>query len=116
MEVIVVLSVLAVTAVFLYLTVGRAAGRQWGAVKLRNSGRGVPAEAVVVETKDTGTLLNNRPEIKFVLEVRPEKLAPYRAELFQDVDYSSMHKCKPGTVVKVIYDPDDPNVVALVDF
>jgi hypothetical protein len=104
------------TILIIYLTVGRATGRQWGAIKLRNSGRGVPAEAVVVETKDTGTLLNNRPEIKFVLEVRPEKLAPYRAELFQDVDFSSMHKCKPGTVVRVIYDPEDPNVVALVEF
>ena len=70
----------------------------------------------MVETKDTGNILNNRPEIKFVLEVKSERLAPYRVEVFEDVDYSSMHKCKPGTVVKVIYDPDDPNVVALVDF
>ncbi len=115
-DVLIVAGGLALTALILYLTLGRAVSRQMPAIRLEMSGRGVPAQAVVVQTRDNRVLLNGRPEIEFLLEVRPERSSPFQAKVFKDVPFSDIHKCAPGTVLKVLYDPLDPKVVAIIDF
>jgi hypothetical protein len=112
----VTIGVIALAALVLYLTFGRALGRQWGSLRLEASGRGVRAEAVVVEARKAGAIINEEHEIEFTIEVRPSVGAPYRARVFKTVPPTALYNCEPGRVLKVLYDPKDPRVVAILGF
>lgn len=73
---------------------------------------GRPAEATILEIRDTRMTLNDDPIVDFVLEVRPEGREAYRAETRMPISRIEIPQFQPGAVVRVNYDPDDPSRVS----
>ena len=74
---------------------------------------GESAEAKVVRMWDTGTTLNDNPQIKFLLEVRPSGRAPYQAEVKCYVSRLRLSQVQPGNVIAVRIDRQDETKIAL---
>ena len=74
---------------------------------------GEPAEAKVVRMWDTGTTLNDNPQVKFLLEVRPSGRAPYQAEVKCYVSRLRLSQVQPGNVIAVRIDRQDETKIAL---
>lgn len=74
---------------------------------------GQPAEALVLEIRDTGITLNDDPIVAFRLEVRRPGSAPYVVETRGRVGRLDVPQVQPGAVLPVAVDPSDPGKVAL---
>jgi hypothetical protein len=74
---------------------------------------GTPAQATIVSATQTGTFVNNNPQVALVLDVRPDGAPPFRAQAVQVVPLIAIAQIQPGAVVGVRYDPADPTKVAL---
>ena len=76
--------------------------------------RGEPAEATILEVKETGiTINNNYPIAKLVLEVHPPDGEPYRTEAKCMMDRFDIPAFQPGMVVQVTVDPKNRKKVAV---
>ena len=74
---------------------------------------GLPATATVLQIWETGTRVNHNPVVGFLLEVHAEGLEPYRAETKALISILLIPQIQPGAVLKVKYDPKNPQRVAL---
>jgi hypothetical protein len=74
---------------------------------------GTPAQATIVSAAQTGTFVNNNPQVALVLDVRPDGAPPFRAQAVQVVPLIALGQIQPGAVVAVRYDPANPGKVAL---
>jgi hypothetical protein len=82
---------------------------------------GEAAEAVVVTSEETGTLFNDVPVIRIILDVRrasgpayrPEQTR-YRAEVTMLVPHLKFPQIQPGSVVAVKVDPSNSSNIAVV--
>jgi hypothetical protein len=74
---------------------------------------GEPAEAVILAAADTGVTVNDCPQARLTLEVRPEGRPPYRAEATMLVGRLQTGMLVPGTHARVKFDPADPSRVAV---
>lgn len=74
---------------------------------------GVPAEATVLELRDSGTTINDDPVVIFLLRVEPAGGEPFTAETRALVSRLDVPQVQPGRVLPVRYDPADPARVAL---
>ncbi len=68
---------------------------------------GVPEVATVVEISQTGTTLNQVPQMRVVLDIQQAGEAPRRVTTKQLIDLGSMPRA--GDLVYVVVDPKDPN-------
>ncbi len=77
--------------------------------------RGEPAEAVILEVKETGiTLQGNYPVAKLLLEVRPrDGSEPYQVWTKCAVNRFDIPAFQPGAVVRVAVDPRNRKHVAV---
>ena len=87
---------------------------------LRNSARnrailatGEPAQAVIVSVVDTGVTVNDCPQARLTLEVRPAARPPFVAEATLLVGRFQTGMVMPGAGVQVRFDPADPSRVAV---
>lgn len=74
---------------------------------------GVTAEAEVLEVRDTGTTINDDPQIALLLEVRPSMGAVFQAELKTLVSRLEVANYRPGCKAVVLYDPVNPKRMVL---
>ena len=74
---------------------------------------GLPATATVLKIWETGVKVNDTPVVGFLLEVQAEGMQPYQAETKALISILQIPQIQPGAVLKVKYDPEDPNRVAL---
>jgi hypothetical protein len=74
---------------------------------------GLPAQATILEVRDTGVTVNNNPQIKLILQVTPSTGMPYQAEVKLLISRLETYKFQPGMVLPVKYDPNDTSKVAL---
>jgi hypothetical protein len=74
---------------------------------------GVTAEAEVLEVRDTGTTINDDPQIALLLEVRPTMGAVFQAELKTLVSRLEVATYRPGCKAVVLYDPANPKRMVL---
>lgn len=74
---------------------------------------GLPATATVIKIWETGVKVNNNPVVGFLLEVHAEGMEPYQAETKALISILNIPQIQPGAVLKVKYDPEDPNRVVL---
>lgn len=91
--------------------IGRKVGRFLG-VSPRLLSRGVPATAVVEQTRQTGVIFNTAPVLGFRLKVTHEA-RDYPAEVQQAVPRRLVGAVLPGSSVAVRVDPADPTQVAI---
>ena len=73
---------------------------------------GQPAEARILEIRDTGTTINNDPVVRFLLEVHPPDGSPFQAETERLISRLEIPQIQPGTTLRVKYDPES-HAVAL---
>ena len=76
---------------------------------------GLPAQATVVEVRDTGVTINKNPQIKLILQVTPQTGMPYKAEIKLLISRLETYKYQPGMTLPVKYDPNNMSKVA-IDF
>ena len=74
---------------------------------------GIRAQATIRQVWQTGTYLNNNPQIGMQLEVMPPNGAPYVAAVNAVVPLINIPQFQPGVVVPVKIHPTDPSKVEL---
>jgi hypothetical protein len=74
---------------------------------------GLPATATVLQIWETGARVNHNPVVGFLLEVHAEGLESYRAETKALISILLIPQIQPGAVLDVMYDPRNPQRVAL---
>lgn len=75
---------------------------------------GTPATGQIVSAQQTGTMINNNPQIIFTVQVTPPAGQPYQAQVTQVISMFEMASYQVGTMVDVRIDPQDPSKVAIV--
>ncbi len=74
---------------------------------------GMPAQAKIVNVRQTGVMLNNQPQILFDLEVQPPGGAPYRTQTKAVIPMVNIPQFQPGVEVPVKIHPSDPTQVVM---
>jgi uncharacterized membrane protein len=75
---------------------------------------GVPAKARVIEVWDTGTTINENPQVKLRLEIRRNDGSLYQCDVKTIISRLEVGRVQPGCTADVKYDPGNPNRVELV--
>lgn len=83
----------------------------WTNRRVRREGQ--RATAKILDVWDTGTTINNNPVVGIRLEVHPIAGAPFVANTQQLVSRLRVQQLKPGTELKVRYDPETKEVALL---
>ena len=76
---------------------------------------GVTAPAKVLKVWDTGTTINDNPQIGMLLEVTPSLGASFQAEAKTIVSRLNAALVQPGITAKVIYDPQKPKRIQVTE-
>jgi hypothetical protein len=76
---------------------------------------GVRGTAEVVSMQETGTTLNNVPQVEFRLKVSVPGSETYEAVVKDYVSVVDLAVLRPGSVVGVLVDPDDPGSMMMWD-
>jgi hypothetical protein len=75
---------------------------------------GIAAKAEVLEVADTGTTLNENPQIKLLLKIKKPDGSTYEAEVKTLVSRLNAANVRPGCKADVKYDPANPRRVQLI--
>jgi len=76
---------------------------------------GVTASAKVLKVWDTGTTINDNPQIGLLLEVAPSMSASFQAEAKTIVSRLNATLVQPGITATVIYDPQKPTHIQVTE-
>ena len=74
---------------------------------------GESALAIILAADDTGVTVNDSPQVRLTLEVRPDRMQPYQAQTTLLVGRLQIGMLTPGMPVRVKFDPADPSRVAV---
>ena len=74
---------------------------------------GEAAQATILRLWDTGTRLNDNPQVGLLMEGRPMGRPAYQLEKKAFVSLIKLSQVQPGSVVNVKIDPTNPQNVAL---
>ena len=74
---------------------------------------GIPAQAKILSLTQTGTYVNNQPQVMFQLEVHPPGGTPYQTTTKAVIPLTSIPQVQPGAVVAIKIDPKDSTKVVL---
>lgn len=74
---------------------------------------GVSAPAVIIDVADTGTTMNESPQVRLTLQVTPAGRPPFQAVTTTFVGRLQIGMIVPGASVTVKYDPNDISKVAI---
>lgn len=74
---------------------------------------GVPATAQVISVQQTGTYINNQPEVMATLMVQRAGSPPYQVNATLILSMLEIPRLQPGASVAVKVDPSDPQKVAI---
>ena len=75
---------------------------------------GAAAAARILSIAETGMYVDDRPQVRLVLEVSPEDGPTYEATVNKAVSLLHIPRIQPGLLVDVRYDRADPTRLALV--
>ncbi len=71
------------------------------------------AQATILSVNTTGVTVNDNPQARFALEVRPANRPPFRAEAKKIVSMFEIMQYQPGTILEVRFDPNKPSEIAI---
>lgn len=74
--------------------------------------QGLPGQATIVSVYQTGTMVNNNPQIGLVLQINGP-LGQYQTETKAVIPMISIPQFQPGAVLPVKIDPSNRNNIAL---
>jgi hypothetical protein len=72
---------------------------------------GIVGRARIDQVADTGTAVNDNPQVRFTLTVTIPGRDPYPATLTQVVRRIAIRHFQPGATVQVRVSPDDPEAL-----
>lgn len=75
---------------------------------------GTIAEAIILDINETGTFINDLPEVKLQMQVLPEKDRNFVAEVKQVLPNSLKSLFRSGSKILVRYDPENPREVVVL--
>jgi uncharacterized membrane protein len=75
---------------------------------------GVPAKARVIEVWDTGTTINENPQVRLRLEFRKNDGGVHQCDVKTIISRLEVGRVQPGCTADVKYDPANPDRVELV--
>ncbi len=75
----------------------------------------VEAEAIVLGVQPTGLCINNKPQVRLQLQVKPRKGRNFVIEI-KDVEDLGTTGLKAGSVIRVKYNPRNYRQLSLVPF
>jgi hypothetical protein len=76
---------------------------------------GVTAPARILKVWDTGTTINDDPQIGLLLEVTPSMSASFQAEAKTLISRLNAALVQPGITAKVVYDPEKPKRIQVLE-
>ncbi|MBN1632676.1 MAG: hypothetical protein JW917_00750 [Ignavibacteria bacterium] len=82
--------------------------------RLKKTGK--KATAKIIKIQDTGTTVNDNPQVKLTVEVTPEYGTPYTTVFKQVISRLEVHLFKPGVLLNVLVDPKDREKIILDTF
>jgi len=74
---------------------------------------GTPAQGQIVAVNQTGTYVNNQPQVHIVVMVYPSGGQPYQAQMTKIVSLFEIAQYQIGSQVQVYFDPQDPSKIAI---
>jgi hypothetical protein len=74
---------------------------------------GVSAPAVIINAEDTGTTMNDSPQVRLTLQITPANRPPFQAVTTTFVGRLQVGMIVPGSSVTVRYDANDISKVAI---
>lgn len=74
---------------------------------------GADAQATILGLQQTGTFVNNNPQVVLTLQVSPPGQTPFQAQTSTILPLVAVPQVQPGNVVNVKYDPTDHSKVML---
>jgi hypothetical protein len=74
---------------------------------------GTPASGQILAVNQTGTYVNNQPQVNIVVMVYPSGGQPYQAQITKLVSMFEIAQYQIGGQVQVYYDPQDPSKIAV---
>ncbi len=74
---------------------------------------GESAPATIVKIWETGTSLNDQPQVGIQLQVQPANHPAFQAQTSMFISFLQASQLQPGMLVNVRYDPQDPSKVAI---
>lgn len=75
---------------------------------------GLEGTAIVKAIAQTGTWINNNPQVRFLLEVHPPGDEVYQHEMNKVVQIIDVPRIQPGMELKVLIDPANREKVEIV--
>ena len=75
---------------------------------------GAEAEAVILSIERTGRYVNNEPQVKLLLQVRPQPGTSFVAEIKEVLTLMDLSRLRAGSILKVLYNPADVRELMLV--
>jgi hypothetical protein len=76
--------------------------------------KGIAAKATIVSVTDTGTMINNQPQLRIELDVQPPYDSRFRKTVEYVVLYSFLPQVQPGNTIPIYY-LEETKGVALAD-
>lgn len=77
--------------------------------------KGVPAKAEVLKITQTGTYVNQNPQVKLTLKVMPMNHPAFEVTVEKLVNLVDLSSYQPGAQLNVKYLPDHPSWLAVED-
>lgn len=107
---------LAITAVVIFFAFRMVAGVT-GNTKAGRAlmSTGADAQATILGLQQTGTFVNNNPQVVLTLEVTPPGQPSFQAQASTIIPLVAVPQVQPGNVINVKYDPTDHSKV-MVNF
>jgi len=74
---------------------------------------GIRGQAKILDMNQTGTYINNLPQVKFLLQITTPYMEPYQIEHTKVVNMISLGSIRIGAVLPVYVDPNNSKRVSL---
>ena len=74
---------------------------------------GVPATAQILQLADTGTTINDNPQVMLTMNVQSPQFGAYQVQTTAIISRLAIPRVQPGAMVPVKIDPTNPRNVAL---
>ena len=76
---------------------------------------GLKAEATIIGIRDTGVSFNYNPQAELTLEVSPPHMPKFQAKVKKVIPRLQISTFQPGMKLNVLFDPNNPTRVSIVD-
>lgn len=83
-------------------------------MKNRIMAEGLPGKAILISARQTGTLINNQPEMDLTVSVTAENGETWQTVTREIVPLDQLYAISPGTTFQIKYDPKNKNNLVFV--